>query len=78
MRFKIVGKIRNIEIIAAGREIRVLKYLQRQYGKGRWRKLKGDVTVELLDIGMIREAEVHWYESHGIGRRRMIIKRFLD
>ena len=78
MRFKIVGKIRNIEVIAAGREIRVLKYLQRQYGKGRWRKLKGNATVELVDEGSIREAELHWYEAHGIGRRRVRVKRFLD
>jgi hypothetical protein len=23
-------------------------------------------------------AEVHWYEAHGIGKRKMKIKRFLD
>ena len=28
--------------------------------------------------GMTRLAEVHWYEAHGIGRKKMKIKRFLD
>jgi hypothetical protein len=27
---------------------------------------------------MIRKAEVHWYEAHGIGQKKMKIKRFLD
>jgi len=31
-----------------------------------------------LRIPSIRRAEVHWYEAHGIGRKRMKIKRFLD
>ena len=26
----------------------------------------------------IRQAEVHWYEAHGIGRRDFKIKRFID
>ena len=26
----------------------------------------------------IRLAELHWYEAHGVGRRKMKIKRFLD
>ena len=28
--------------------------------------------------GETRNAEVHWYEAHGIGRRKMKIKRFLS
>jgi hypothetical protein len=28
--------------------------------------------------GSIRPAEVHWYEAHGVGRKGMKIKRFLD
>jgi len=31
-----------------------------------------------LDDGTIDEAEIHWYEAHGIGRRWMKIKRYLD
>ncbi len=31
-----------------------------------------------LTNGNIRRAEIHWYEAHGIGRKKMKIKRFLD
>jgi len=31
-----------------------------------------------LDNGDIRLAELHWYEAHGIGRREMKRKRYLD
>lgn len=36
-----------------------------------------DLNVRLSD-GTIRLAEVHWFEAHGIGKRKMRIKRFLD
>lgn len=77
MRFEIIGKIIDIETIAAGRSIRILPLLQKRYGKGRWRKLKGIVSIRLYD-GTVRLAEIHWFEAHGIGKRKMRIKRFLD
>ena len=57
--------------------IRVLDFLKQTYGRGRWRKLKGVATV-LLEDGTMRLAEVHWYEAHGIGKRQMKIKYYLD
>jgi hypothetical protein len=39
--FEIIGDIANIETIAIGKGIRDRARLQKQYGKGRWRKLKG-------------------------------------
>jgi len=51
--------------------------LRRQFGEGRWRKLKGIAPVRIAS-GETREAEVYWYEAHGIGRKKMKIKRFLD
>jgi hypothetical protein len=51
--------------------------LQEEYGGRRWSKMKGTAMVRVAD-GTIRRAEVHWYEAHGIGRKRMKIKRFLD
>lgn len=77
MRFEIVGEITDIETIAIGRSIRILPLLRKRYGSGRWRKLKGLATVHLPD-GTIRLAEIHWFEAHGIGKRKMRIKRFLD
>lgn len=75
--FEIVGAIKAIQIIAVGHGIRDLPHLERRFGRGNWRKLKGFATVQLED-GTIAEAEVHWYEAHGIGRRWMKIKRYLD
>jgi hypothetical protein len=77
MYFEIVGPITDTETIAAGRSIRQLSRLRRQYGEGRWRKLKGMAIVRIAG-GELRRAEIHWYEAHGIGRVRHKIKRFLD
>ena len=77
MHFEIVGKITDIEIIAMGSHIHILPILQKRYGRGRWRKLKGFAKVRLFD-GTIRLAEIHWFEAHGIGKKKVRIKRYLD
>jgi len=77
MHFEVVGPIAEVETIAAGSGIRILALLRERYGKGRWRKLKGVANVRLSD-GTIRLAEIHWFEAHGIGKRKMRIKRYLD
>ncbi|MGH9936887.1 MAG: hypothetical protein ACREAM_11615 [Blastocatellia bacterium] len=77
MNFEVIGPISDVEKIAEGSSIRILPVLRKRYGKGRWRKLKGTATVRLLD-GTVRQAEVHWFEAHGIGRKMMRIKRYLD
>ncbi|HEX3280995.1 MAG TPA: hypothetical protein VHR36_07165 [Pyrinomonadaceae bacterium] len=59
------------------RRIRILPLLQKRYGKGQWRKLKEVASVRLND-GTIRLAEIHWFEVHGIGKRKMRIKQYLD
>jgi hypothetical protein len=45
--------------------------------RGRWRKVKGIAKVR-LQSGRIHKAELHWYEAHGIGKRKMKIKKFLE
>ena len=77
MKFELVGQITQIEVIATGSGIRVRRYLRKTYGPGRWRKLKGIVTVRLPN-GALRKVEVHWYEAHGIGRKDIKIKRYLE
>jgi hypothetical protein len=77
MSFEIIGEIGGIETIATGQGIYILARLVRRYGRGNWRKLKGFATVRLED-GTITEAELHWFEAHGIGKRRMKIKRLLE
>jgi hypothetical protein len=47
------------------------------HGGRRCRKMKGDTTVRLVS-GALRRAEIHWYEAHGVGKRGLTIKRFLD
>ena len=76
--FRIIGSIEQIETIAVGRSIRILPYLNKRFGKGRWRKLKGVATVERISNGRLRLAEIHWYEAHGIGKPDGNIKRWLD
>jgi hypothetical protein len=71
--FRTVSKITDAEVIASGRQIQDLAKLNRKFGKGNWRKLKGRCFVE-YDDGRIAFAEVHWYEAHGIGRRKPKIK----
>jgi len=77
MHFEIVGEVTEVEPVAVGRGIRDLARLRKRFGAGRWRKMKGLATVRLRS-GRLCRAEVHWYEAHGIGRKRWKIKRFLD
>jgi hypothetical protein len=49
MDFEIVGEITSVEPFAVGHGVRDLQRLQRRYGKGRWRKMKGLARVKLLD-----------------------------
>lgn len=67
MKFEIIDEIVGVEIIAIGSKIRDLAYLQKIYGRGRWRKLKGFAHIKLPN-GNIRHVELHWYEASGIGR----------
>ncbi len=73
MDFELIGEIRNIKPIARGRGIHDRARLQKHYGRGRWRKMKGFATVRLAD-GTVHTAELHWYEAHGIGRKEFKIK----
>lgn len=57
--------------------MRVRVRLRKLYGGVRWRKLKGIAEVRLPN-GTRRLAEVHWYESHGVGRKEFKIKLFFE
>ena len=77
MRFEIVGEVRDVEVIARGSSVHVRARLRAEFGPGRWRKLKGTAMVRLRD-GTTWRAELHWYEAHGVGRRKLKIKGFLE
>ncbi len=76
-RFEIVGQIQDVQSIAVNKGIRELQNLRKLFGHGRWRKLKGTAVIR-FENGLLFQAEVHWYEAHGIGRRKMKIKRLLE
>jgi hypothetical protein len=54
----ILSEIRDIEVIARGAGVHIRDYLNRKYGRGRWRKLKG-VAIVRDDFGNPRLAEIH-------------------
>ena len=47
--FEVIGSIRKIETIAAGRGIRELKNLNRMFGNANWKKKKGIATVKFTN-----------------------------
>jgi len=77
MYFEIIGEIETIETIATGGRIKDIMRLRKQYGSAKWRKLKGIAKVRLRS-GSICNAEIHWYEAHGKGRKKLKIKRLRD
>jgi len=76
MHFDILGEITDAETIAGGRGLRQRVRLQKIYGKGRWRKMKGIALIR-LSSGLVRRAELHWYEAHGIGKKEIKRKHYL-
>jgi hypothetical protein len=77
MQFEVLGELRAVETIASGKAVRARRRLNREHGRGNWRKMKGFATVRLVD-GTICEAELHWYEAHGIGKKEVKFKRPVD
>lgn len=77
MHFELISSLAHVETLAVGSSIRNLRRLQKYYGEGRWRKAKGIARIRLEDHS-IRLAELHWYEAHGIGKKELKIKRYLD
>jgi hypothetical protein len=77
MELEILSEIRDIETIATGRSVRIRNHLDRIYGPGHWRKMKGVATVRLAE-GTICRAEIHWFEAHGVGRKDFKVKRVIQ
>ena len=77
LEFTVIGKITAVEIIARGGSVRVRSRLNKIYGRGEWRKVKGTAMIRLAN-GRMRKAELHWYQAHGIGRRELKLKQYLD
>lgn len=77
MNFHIISEISKIELTASGSSIRDIQRIEKLYGHGTWRKPKGIAFIQ-LENGKIRKAELHWYEAHGIGKKEIKRKRYVD
>jgi len=77
MNFDIIDEIKEIETIAQGPGIRDLTRLKKSYGLGNWKKMKGIAHIR-LSSGKVRLTELHWYEAHGIGKKEIKRKRYLE
>jgi len=75
--FEILGEITDIETITKGAGIRDIHRLRKTYGVGDWRKMKGIAHIR-LPSGRVRVVELHWYESHGIGKKEIKRKRHME
>jgi hypothetical protein len=76
--FRIIGPLRDVMTIARGRGVQIRALLRKMHGGTHWRKMKGVALIE-DDNGWIGDAEIHWFEAHGVGRVKWKIKRkFFD
>jgi hypothetical protein len=73
--FDIIGSIISRKTIASGNNIRELSRLRATYGEGRWRKCEGRAQIQWHSDGVVEDAEVHWYEAHGVGAFEHKVKR---
>ena len=73
---EVLSEIRNKEVIARGSSVKIRMRLEKLYGRGSWRKMKGIAEVRLSD-GSVTLAEIHWFEAHGIGKRNIKVKHYL-
>ena len=73
---EILSEIRNREVIAKGTSVKIRKRLEKLYGHGNWKKMKGIAKVRFSD-GSVKLAEIHWFEAHGIGKKNIKVKYYL-
>ena len=71
------ARLNKLRRLQPDRASKFRSFLRKTYGRGSWRKLKGVATVRLPN-GSLRRVELHWYEAHGIGKRDLKIKGYLD
>ncbi len=73
---EILSEIRNKEVIAKGGSVKIRRRLEKFYGHGNWKKMKGIAKVRLSDSS-VKLAEIHWFEAHGIGKKNIKVKYYL-
>ena len=73
---EILSQISNKEVIAKGNSVKIRKRLEKLYGHGNWKKMKGIAEVRLSD-GSVKLAEIHWFEAHGVGKKNIKVKYYI-
>lgn len=66
--FEFISELYDIITIAKGHSVEQRHYLNQTFGHARWRKMKGKAIIRYSD-GRVTEAEIHWFEANGIGRK---------
>jgi hypothetical protein len=51
---EIIGAISEKKVIAEGSSVKIRKRLEKLYGRGNWKKLKGIADVRLSDGAVVR------------------------
>ena len=46
MKYDRIGEVTNIQIIASGKGVNIRSFLNRKFGRGKWRKLKGNALIK--------------------------------
>ena len=77
MDFELVGDLTNVQTIAVNLWMPSTTGSRADMVVSGGADFKGVGYVRLVN-GHVRLAEVHWYEAHGVGRRKMKIKQFFD
>lgn len=47
---EILGEIRNEEVIAKGPSVKIRKRLEKLYGRGNWKKMKGSLKCDFRTV----------------------------
>jgi hypothetical protein len=65
--FEFLSELYAVVTIARGNGVEQRAFLNQQFGRARRRKMKGRAIIRYSD-GRVTEAEIHWFEAHGIGK----------
>jgi hypothetical protein len=72
-----ISQLTEVQIIAKGNGLDIRHHLNRTFGYGNWRKLKGNAVIR-YESGEVWLVELHWYEAQGIGKRLEKVKHRLE
>ena len=78
MYFEIIGEITDVEKNCQGQFNTRARTAAQTVWPGTLAQAQRCIATVRLATGRIRKVELHWYEAHGIGKKKFKIKRYLD